>query len=113
MTAPARRRFSWGTPSRVRLRITRLSPLAQDIRMHFEVPSLPHSVKEFAAHYVMIVVSILTALGLEALIAHLHHEHSAENAQHAIETELRTNLSELRINDAANMKRLTPLNDLE
>jgi hypothetical protein len=30
----------------------------QDDFMHFEVPSLPHSLKEFAAHYVMIVVSI-------------------------------------------------------
>lgn len=80
--------------------------------MHFEVPKLPHSLREFAAHYVMIVVSILTALGLEALIEHLHHEHAAETAQHAIEAELRTNLSELRINDAANVIRLTPLNDL-
>ena len=80
--------------------------------MHFEVPKLPHSVKEFAAHYVMIVVSILTALGLEALIEHLHHEHAAEQARHAIEAELHTNLSELRINDAANVKRLAPLNDL-
>ena len=32
--------------------------------MHLEVPSLPHSVKEFAAHYLMIVVSILTALAV-------------------------------------------------
>ena len=80
--------------------------------MHFEVPSLPHSVKEFAAHYVMIVVSILTALGLEALIEHLHHEHAADQAQRAIEAELRTNLAELRFNDAANVKRLTPLDDL-
>jgi len=80
--------------------------------MHFEVPSLPHSVKEFAAHYVMIVVSILTALGLEALVEHLHHEHAADRARQAIEAELRTNLAELRSNDAANVKRLGPLNDL-
>ena len=80
--------------------------------MHFEVPSLPHSVKEFAAHYVMIVVSILTALGLEAAIEHLHHAHAAEAAQHAIETELRANLAGLRSSNADNLKRLPPLDDL-
>jgi hypothetical protein len=79
--------------------------------MHFEVPSLPHSVKEFAAHYVMIVVSILTALGLEAAIEHFHHVHAAEAAQQAIETELRTNLATLREADASTVKRLKPLDD--
>ena len=79
--------------------------------MHFEVPSLPHSLKEFAAHYVMIVVSILTALGLEAAIEHFHHLHAAEAAQRAIETELRMNLAALRTDDANTVKRLKPLDD--
>ena len=79
--------------------------------MHFEVPKMPHSLKEFAAHYVMIVVSILTALGLEALVERLHHAHAAEAAQSAIETELRTNLASLRESDANTVKRLKPLDD--
>ena len=80
--------------------------------MHFEVPKMPHSIKEFGAHYVMIVVSILTALGLEAAIEHLHHAHAAEAAQHAIETELRANLAGLRSSNADNLKRLPALDDL-
>jgi len=80
--------------------------------MHFEVPSLPHSVKEFAAHYVMIVVSILTALGLEATVEHLHHKHAAEAAEKAVETELRNNLSDLRESDRKNLERLQPLGQL-
>lgn len=80
--------------------------------MHFEVPKLPHSLKEFATHYVMIVVSILTALGLEAVIEQLHHQHAAESAEHAIETELRANLADLRESNAANLRRAKPLEDL-
>ena len=80
--------------------------------MHFEVPKLPHSVKEFAAHYVMIVVSILTALGLEAAVERMHHAHAAEKAQSALEAELRTNLADLRSSNADNAKRLKPLEDL-
>jgi len=80
--------------------------------MHFEVPSLPHSVKEFAAHYVMIVVSILTALGLEATVEHFHHKHAAEAAEKAAEAELRGNLADLREDDARNLQRLAPLKKL-
>jgi hypothetical protein len=80
--------------------------------MHFEVPSLPHSIKEFAAHYFMIVVSILTALGLEAMVEHLHHKHAAEAAQKAVETELRNNLADLRDSDRKNLARLAPLKQL-
>ncbi len=80
--------------------------------MHFEVPKLPHSVKEFGTHYVMIVVSILTALGLEAAVERMHHAHAAEKAQNALEAELRTNLAELRSSNAKNAARLKPLEDL-
>lgn len=55
--------------------------------MHFEIPKLPiHSFKEFARHYLMIVLSILTALGLEAWI---EHAHAAVVASAQIEAELR------------------------
>ena len=80
--------------------------------MHFEVPKLPHSLKEFATHYVMIVVSILTALGLEAAVERMHHAHAAEKAQGALEAELRTNLADLRSSNADNAKRLKPLEAL-
>lgn len=80
--------------------------------MHFEVPKLPHSLKEFAAHYLMIVVSILTALGLEAAVQHFHHAHAAEAAQQAMEAELRANLEDLRGSNADNVKRLKPLDEL-
>jgi hypothetical protein len=42
------------------------------------------------------VLSILTALGLEAWIEHAHHRHAAETAQMQIETEIRANLAELQ-----------------
>lgn len=80
--------------------------------MHFELPNLPHSLKEFATHYFMIVVSILTALGLEAAVERLHHKHAAEAAQQAIESELRINLADLRDSDAKNQVRLQPLQRL-
>lgn len=80
--------------------------------MHFELPNLPHSFKEFATHYFMIVVSILTALGLEAAVERLHHKHAAEAAQQAIESELRINLADLRDSDAKNQVRLQPLQRL-
>jgi hypothetical protein len=41
--------------------------------MHFELPEkVASSVKEFASHYVMIVVSILTALALEQVVVTIH-----------------------------------------
>ena len=80
--------------------------------MHFEVPKLPHSIREFFAHYVMIVVSILTALGLEAAVEHYHHAHAAEAAQQSMEAELRANLDDLRQSNASNFERLKPLDEL-
>ena len=77
--------------------------------MHFELPNLPHSLKEFATHYVMIVVSILTTLGLEAAVERLHHDHAAEAAQLAMEAELRSNLDGLRESNANNLQRVKPL----
>ena len=65
--------------------------------MHIEPPKVSmHSVKEFFTHYLMIVLSVLTALGLEALLEHMHHAHAAEAAQQAIETELANNVAEIR-----------------
>ena len=44
----------------------------------------------------MIVLSILTALGLEAWIEHTHHRHAAEVAGAQIEAEIRANLEGVR-----------------
>lgn len=65
--------------------------------MHFELPRVRiHSLKDFIRHYLMIVLSILTALGLEAWIEHAHHAHAAAAASRQMSTELCHNLAETR-----------------
>lgn len=65
--------------------------------MHLELPSTAlKSFKDFLKHYLMIVLSILTALGLEAWIEHIHHRQAAEIASQQIDGEIRTNLAEVR-----------------
>jgi hypothetical protein len=82
--------------------------------MHFEVPRVAlHSFREFASHYLMIVVSILTALGLEAWIESAHHRHAAEAAQHAIEAEIRMNVADVRAAIERNAAREKPLAALD
>ncbi|MGN2253001.1 hypothetical protein ACFWZ4_06470 [Frateuria sp. GZRe12] len=64
--------------------------------MHLELPKARlESLKDFLKHYLMIVLSILTALGLEAWIEHTHHAHAAETARAQIEAEIRANLAEV------------------
>lgn len=65
--------------------------------MHVEPPdSRLHSLRDFARHYLMIVLSILTALGLEAWIEHVHHRQAAEAAVRSMQVELRENLVDTR-----------------
>jgi len=65
--------------------------------MHFELPEASvHSLKEFAKHYLMIVLSILTALSLEAWIEHAHHERAAAEASARIEAEIHQNAVEIK-----------------
>ena len=65
--------------------------------MHIEPPNTRLATyKDFAKHYLMIVLSILTALGLEAWIEHAHHAHAAEAASLHIRTELQANLADVR-----------------
>lgn len=81
--------------------------------MHFEVPKVRmHSVRDFAQHYFMIVLSILTALGLEQWIEHTHHRHAAEQASEQIETELRSTLDSIHGALANNTRQLAPLRTL-
>ncbi|MFC5436436.1 hypothetical protein ACFPME_07690 [Rhodanobacter umsongensis] len=82
--------------------------------MHFEIPKLPlRGFKDFAKHYLMIVLSILTALGLEAWIEHAHHARAAELASHQIEAELRANLDGAYHSYQGNQQRLVSLQQLD
>jgi hypothetical protein len=83
--------------------------------MHLELPKVRlESLKDFFKHYLMIVLSILTALGLEAWIEHAHHAHAAETARAQMEAEIRTNLAEVRSSiakDASRAKALEAIRD--
>lgn len=62
--------------------------------MHFEVPKSKR-LREFASEYVMIVISIATALVLEHVVQTQHHKHLAEEAAQRMQTELRATLAEV------------------
>ena len=62
--------------------------------MHFEVPK-SKKLKEFGGEYVMIVISILTALALEHTVQAVHHKHLAHEAGERIEAELRLNAKDV------------------
>ncbi|WP_157956418.1 hypothetical protein [Dyella sp. C11] len=78
--------------------------------MHFEVPKLKmHSLREFLQHYLMIVLSILTALGLEQWIERVHHRHAAEYASAQIDAELNNLLLDIQRAQDVDEKKLAPL----
>ena len=62
--------------------------------MHFEVPK-SKKLKEFGGEYVMIVISILTALALEHAFQAIDHRQLAHEASEKIEAELRANAKEI------------------
>jgi len=62
--------------------------------MHVEVPK-SHSFKQFGGEYVMIVISIITALALEHTVQSLHHRHLAHEAASRIDAEIQANVREL------------------
>jgi hypothetical protein len=62
--------------------------------MHFEVPKAK-SLREFAGEYLMIVISIMTALALEHAVQTWHRRHVAELASVKINQELRANAGEV------------------
>jgi hypothetical protein len=83
--------------------------------MHLELPNVPlKSLRDFLKHYLMIVLSILTALGLEAWIEHVHHRHAAETASEQIESEIRSNLTQIhtaRMEDAERAQTFARIRD--
>jgi hypothetical protein len=62
--------------------------------MHFEVPKAK-KFKEFGGEYVMIVISILTALALEQGLEAVHHRHLAHEAAEKMNIELRRTIKEV------------------
>lgn len=62
--------------------------------MHFEVPK-SKKLREFASEYVMIVISIATALALEHIVQTQHHRHLAEEAAQRMQVELSATLAEV------------------
>jgi hypothetical protein len=82
--------------------------------MHVEVDRLPlASLKDFAKHYLMIVLSILTALGLEAWIEHSHHTHAAERSRQRMNQELRSVLQTIQHAEQMNQQSLSNLKSLD
>ena len=82
--------------------------------MHVEPPGhAPQTLKDFLTHYLMIVIGILTAVGIEQGIEAAHHHHLAHQATEQIDEELRTNLQEARSTLAENKKRLAALKTVE
>jgi len=82
--------------------------------MHLELPKVRlHSLKDFTKHYLMIVLSILTALGLEAWIERSHHIHAAQTASRQIRAEIQGNLDDVRSSIKANQTLIAPLNELD
>jgi hypothetical protein len=64
--------------------------------MHFEPPETPlRTLKEFASHYAMIVVSILTALALEGMALSWEHGREGRQARAEIEQEIAANEAEI------------------
>ncbi|WP_394850558.1 hypothetical protein LZC95_24260 [Pendulispora brunnea] len=68
-----------------------------------------HSWKTFGTQYLMIVVSILTALGFEQVVMSVRRSNGAEAAQREIEEELRTNLKDVRASFQHNAARIKAL----
>jgi hypothetical protein len=62
--------------------------------MHFEVPKAK-TFKEFGGEYLMIVISILTALALEHGVQTWHHRHLAHEAADKMNAELRSTIKDV------------------
>lgn len=82
--------------------------------MHLELPKARlKSLGDFARHYLMIVLSILTALGLEAWIEHVHHADAAKVASARMDNELHQDLAAIESALATNDITLRKLSTLE
>jgi hypothetical protein len=81
--------------------------------MHVEVPK-SHSFRQFAGEYIMIVVSILTALALENAVHRYHQSHKAHEAARNLDAEIAVNIAEVRSaikSNDAELKRIGKLGE--
>lgn len=81
--------------------------------MQFGLPRVSaNSLKGFLGQYLMIVLSVLTALALDAWVQHAQHAQAAAEAGSQIKAELRANLEDIlrtRAHDARRLKALEQL----
>jgi len=70
-----------------------------------------HSLRDFAREYLMIVLGILTALGLEHLASNVHEERLARESQQQVLAEIRLNLEEIRGARQQNADRIKPMKE--
>jgi len=83
--------------------------------MLFEIKRIPfHSLKEFCKEFLMIVLGICTALGLENMVTTRHHTRAAEESRQQIVAELQSNLAEVTdsLHENENEKRAKALSEL-
>ena len=67
------------------------------------------SLRDFGREYLMIVLSILTALGLQAWVEHADHQQAAQTASAQIEAEIHENLAQIRQMRAHDLTRMHAL----
>ncbi|CAH0246283.1 hypothetical protein SRABI118_02853 [Massilia sp. Bi118] len=79
--------------------------------MHFEVPKAK-KFKEFGGEYVMIVISILTALALEHAVQSWHHRHLAHEAADKMNAELRVTIKDVSAALAHNEKKRLAIHEM-
>jgi hypothetical protein len=71
------------------------------------------SLRAFGAHYLMIVLSILTALALEEGAQYMHHRDAAREAEEKIRAELHDNLAQVQSVLRQDLTRAKELDDFE
>jgi hypothetical protein len=82
--------------------------------MHLELPKVPLSTRrDFLKHYLMIVLSILTALGLESWIERVHHTRAAVMASIQMDQELRMDRNNILAAIAMNVSAIQKLDRLD
>lgn len=79
--------------------------------MHFEVPKAT-TFKEFGGEYMMIVISILTALALEHGAQSWHHHHIAAQGAANMDAEMRANIEDVKLVLAHNQAEVAKLSKL-
>ncbi|MBI3286314.1 MAG: hypothetical protein HYZ65_15910 [Burkholderiales bacterium] len=84
--------------------------------MHVEVPKAKFaSIREFAGEYLMIVISIATALALEHAAQTMHHNHLAHEATEIMDREIQSNITSIqdaRKKNAVQLKTLMHLGEV-